>query len=126
VPRSLRRPSRLTIGFFSEAGRGARPITGSRGVDEPAGDERNVDGRTIIVPLMYLPRSWHATPEECARFEVFGDGAHIHRPDVDEDLTVAGLLAGKRFGASARSFRAWPESRHGERDGSVAGSGAKA
>ena len=38
--------------------------------------------------------SWHGKPEERNHFEIFGDGTYIHWPDLDEDLTVAGLLAG--------------------------------
>jgi hypothetical protein len=55
-----------------------------------------VDGRTIMVPLGWFPRLWHGTPQERKRFEIFGDGAYIHWPDLDEDLTVAGMLAGQR------------------------------
>jgi hypothetical protein len=70
-----------------------------------------VDGRTVIVPLIWFPRLWHATPEERGRFEVFGDGAYIHWPGVDEDLTVAGLLAGRRSGESLKSLKKRLESR---------------
>lgn len=84
-----------------------------------------VDGRTIIVPLMWYPRLWHATPEERGRFEVFGDGAYIHWPDVEEDLTIAGLLAGRRSGESARSLKAWLKSRQRDPGDSAAGSSAR-
>jgi hypothetical protein len=50
-----------------------------------------VDGRTIIVPLVWYPRLWHGKAEERNHFEIFGDGMYIHWPDLDEDLTVAGL-----------------------------------
>ena len=52
------------------------------------------DGRTIIVPLLWYPRLWHGKPEERNHFEIFGEGTYIHWPELDEDLTVAGLLAG--------------------------------
>jgi hypothetical protein len=52
------------------------------------------DGRTIIVPLAWFPRLLHATPEQRRRWELLGDGEGIHWPDVDEDLSVAGLLRG--------------------------------
>jgi hypothetical protein len=52
------------------------------------------DGRRISVPLTWYPRLLHATPEQRARFELLGDGEGIHWPDVDEDLSVAGLLRG--------------------------------
>lgn len=71
------------------------------------------DGRTIIVPLMWYPRLWHGTPEERQHYEIIGDGAYIHWPDVDEDLSVAGLLAGRRSGESAASLKKWLESREG-------------
>ena len=70
-----------------------------------------VDGRTIIVPLGWYPRLWNATPEERNHLEVFGDGAYIHWPDLDEDLTVAGLLAGRRSGESPKSLKKWLEAR---------------
>ncbi len=70
-----------------------------------------VDGRTIIVPLAWFPRLWHGTSRERNHFEIFGDGVYIHWPDVDEDLTVAGLLAGQRSGESPRSLRKWLDSR---------------
>jgi len=70
-----------------------------------------VDGRTIVVPLGWFPRLWHGTPQERNHFEIFGDGAYIHWPDLDEDLNVAGLLAGKRSGESAQSLKKWLDSR---------------
>ena len=66
-----------------------------------------VDGRTIIVPLVWYPRLWHRTPEEHNRFEIFGDGTYIHWPDLDEDLTVAGLLAGLPSGENPQSLKKW-------------------
>ncbi len=70
-----------------------------------------VDGRTLIVPLVWYPRLWHGTPEERHHLEIFGDGAFIHWPDLDEDLSVAGLLAGRRSGESAPSLQNWLASR---------------
>jgi hypothetical protein len=64
---------------------------------ETTEDELSVglaDGRTIIVPLAWFPRLLHATPEQRRRWELLGDGEGIHWPDVDEDLSVAGLLRG--------------------------------
>ena len=66
-----------------------------------------VDGRTIIVPLVWYPRLWHGTPEERSRFEIFGDGTYIYWPDLDEDLTVAGLLAGLPSGENPQSLKKW-------------------
>jgi len=66
-----------------------------------------VDGRTVIVPLVWFPRLWHGKPEERSRLEIVGDGAYIHWPELDEDLTVASLLAGRRSGESAKSLKKW-------------------
>src|SRR6266436_6071766 len=74
-----------------------------------------VDGRTIIVPLVWFPRLWHGTIEERKHLEIFGDGAYIHWPDLDEDLTVAGLLAGRRSGENPQSLKKWLDSRKGKR-----------
>ena len=73
-----------------------------------------VDGRTIIVPLVWFPRLWHGTLQERSHFEIFGDGTYIHWPDLDEDLTVAGLLAGRQSGENARSLKKWLRSREGK------------
>jgi hypothetical protein len=69
------------------------------------------DGRTIIVPLVWYPRLWYGTPEERDRHEIIGNGTLIHWPDLDEDLSVAGLLAGRRSGESQRSLKRWLEQR---------------
>jgi hypothetical protein len=54
------------------------------------------DGRRISVPLAWSPRLLGATAVQRAKFEILGDGQGIHWPDVDEDLSVEGLLAGRR------------------------------
>jgi len=53
-----------------------------------------IDGRTISAPLVWFPRLSHATKQQLSNWEILGDGEGIHWPDVDEDLSVAGLLAG--------------------------------
>lgn len=50
------------------------------------------DGRKISVPLAWFPRLLHATPGQRQNFEFLGDGEGIHWPDIEEDLSVAGLL----------------------------------
>ena len=52
------------------------------------------DGRTITVPLAWFPRLLHATPEQRNHWQIAGGGFGIHWPDVDEDLSVQGLLRG--------------------------------
>jgi Protein of unknown function (DUF2442) len=53
-----------------------------------------VDGRSVSVPLAWSWRLSEATPEQRARFEIIGDGQGVHWPDVDEDLSAQGMLAG--------------------------------
>ncbi len=53
-----------------------------------------LDGRTISAPLVWFPRLSQATKEQLDNWELLGNGEGIHWPDVDEDLSVAGLLAG--------------------------------
>ncbi|MCY2958765.1 MAG: DUF2442 domain-containing protein [Planctomycetota bacterium] len=53
-----------------------------------------VDGRTISVPLAWFPRLRVASRKHLLNFELLGRGLGIHWPDLDEDLGVAGLLAG--------------------------------
>jgi uncharacterized protein DUF2442 len=69
------------------------------------------DGRTVSVPLAWYPRLLHGTAEERARWRLIGRGEGIHWPDLDEDISVAGLLAGKPSGESQRSLARWLSSR---------------
>ena len=50
------------------------------------------DGRSLTLPLEWFPRLRDATPEQRNRWEWIGPGIGIHWPDLDEDLSVAGLL----------------------------------
>ena len=52
------------------------------------------DGRTITVPLAWFPRLLHATPAQRENWKICGGGFGIHWPDIDEDLSTAGLLRG--------------------------------
>ena len=69
------------------------------------------DGRTISVPLAWYPRLVHATQAERDNWEVIGDGHGIHWPDLDEDLSVEGLIAGRASRESQRSFKRWLQAR---------------
>ena len=53
-----------------------------------------MDGRTIAVPLAWFPRLAEATAESRSNWEVAGAGYGIHWPDLDEDLSIEGLLRG--------------------------------
>lgn len=50
------------------------------------------DGRSLSVPLEWFPRLRDATPEQRSRWELIGPGFGIRWPEIDEDLSVAGLL----------------------------------
>jgi hypothetical protein len=70
-----------------------------------------VDGRTITVPLAWFPRLAHATPSERLNWRLIAGGQGIHWPDVDEDISVEGLLAGRKSGESQESLRRWLQQR---------------
>ena len=53
-----------------------------------------VDGRSISVPLLWSWRLTEATPEQRQHFEILGDGQGVHWPDIDEDISVEGMLHG--------------------------------
>jgi len=55
-----------------------------------------VDGRRISVPLAWYPRLLHASAKELDHWEILGNGEGIRWPDIDEDLSVAGILLGTR------------------------------
>jgi hypothetical protein len=67
-----------------------------------------VDGRRISVPIAWYPRLLHATAEQRANWEPAGAGYGIHWPELDEDLSVSGLLRGAP--ASRRSTEYQPAS----------------
>jgi hypothetical protein len=69
------------------------------------------DGRTISVPLGWYPRLEHASLAERANWRLIGKGQGIHWEDIDEDINVEGLLAGKPSGESQKSFKKWLHSR---------------
>ncbi len=50
------------------------------------------DGRTVLVPLEWFPRLRDATPEQLSSYHLVGHGIGIHWPELDEDLSVRGLL----------------------------------
>ena len=54
------------------------------------------DGRALSIPLSWFPRLHEATPQQRQHWELIGQGIGISWPDIDEDLSVAGLLAGNR------------------------------
>ena len=55
-----------------------------------------VDGRRVSAPLVWYPRLLHAEPDQRNDWELIGEGEGIHWPQLDEDLSVAGILRGTR------------------------------
>ena len=53
-----------------------------------------MDGRTIVVPLVWYPRLVNGTSDQLANWEVCGGGYGIHWEDLDEDLSTEGMLRG--------------------------------
>ena len=65
------------------------------------------DGRSIAVPLAWFPRLMYASIEERQHWRLIGNGTGIHWKDLDEDISVEGLLAGHPSGESQASFAKW-------------------
>jgi len=64
-------------------------------------DEENmwvclIDGRQLSVPLTYFPRLLNATPEQRKKYEMSGGGTGLHWEELDEDISVPGLLLGHK------------------------------
>lgn len=51
------------------------------------------DGRTLGIPLAWFPRLFHATPEQRAKVQLSRAG--LHWDELDEDISIAGLVAGR-------------------------------
>lgn len=69
------------------------------------------DGRTISVPIAWFPRLLNASQEERNRWRLMGKGRGVHWDDIDEDISIEGILAGHPSGESRSSLRKWLESR---------------
>jgi hypothetical protein len=65
------------------------------------------DGRSISVPLAWYPRLSRASSAERKRWRLIGRGVGIHWEELDEDISVEGLLAGRPSGESQASFSKW-------------------
>ncbi len=73
------------------------------------------DGRAISVPLAWYPRLLHGTTGQRNHWRLIGNGRGIHWPDLDEDVSVENLLAGKPSGESQSSFKRWLDQRQGNK-----------
>jgi hypothetical protein len=65
------------------------------------------DGRAISVPLAWFPRLLHASESERKNWRLIGRGYGIHWEDIDEDISVENLVAGKHSGESQASLKKW-------------------
>ncbi|MCL4218338.1 MAG: DUF2442 domain-containing protein [Candidatus Hydrogenedentes bacterium] len=65
------------------------------------------DGRALSVPMAWYPRLLHGAPHERENLLLIGEGEGIHWPMLDEDISVEGLLAGKRSSESDASLERW-------------------
>lgn len=72
---------------------------------------RLTDGRTVSAPIAWYPRLQHASPAERGKWRLIGRGEGIHWPELDEDISVANVLAGKPSGESQASLKKWLDSR---------------
>jgi len=70
------------------------PIADELRVDETMLHVHLADGRELSVPIAWYPRLASATPEQRNSFRWVGKGIGIHWPDLDEDLSVLGMLLG--------------------------------
>ncbi|MBI4591228.1 MAG: DUF2442 domain-containing protein [Candidatus Rokubacteria bacterium] len=73
------------------------------------------DGRTVVAPVAWYPRLLRGTPQERNHWRLVGGGEGIHWPNLDEDVSIDALLAGKPSGESQRSFKRWLVSREAKR-----------
>ena len=69
------------------------------------------DGRTLSVPTGSCPRLAYATDGERANWRIIDGGRGIHWRDLDEDVSLEGLLAGRASSEGQRSLRRWLERR---------------
>ncbi len=65
------------------------------------------DGRSIVIPLAWYPRLVHGSPAQRQNWRLLGDGYAIEWPDLDEHISIEGLLAGRRSGESDQSLARW-------------------
>jgi hypothetical protein len=63
------------------------------------------DGRSISVPIAWFPRLLHSNEQERNNWRLIGRGLGIHWQDIDEDISIEGLLAGRPSGESQESLK---------------------
>jgi Protein of unknown function (DUF2442) len=69
------------------------------------------DGRAISVPIAWFPRLAHATDAERRNWRLIGGGQGIHWDDLDEDISIESLIAGRASAETQASLAEWLKSR---------------
>jgi len=72
------------------------------------------DARTLSVPLAWYPRLYHGKPHERENYRLIAEGKGIHWPDLEEDISVAGMLMGRPSAESQASLSKWLDARAGQ------------
>src|SRR6266853_5730865 len=70
------------------------------------------DGRTITVPIAWFPRLAYGTDTEHSNWRLIGNGEGVCWPDLDEDISVESLLAGRGSKETADSLPTWMQNRN--------------
>ncbi len=94
---SARRPKRPARTSKSKPQRAYVPVTAlAKAVefDDVMMRVTFTDGRVLSVPLVWFPMLRDATPDQRKQYEIGGGGISLHWPELDEDLSIAGLMAG--------------------------------
>jgi hypothetical protein len=91
----------LSVAEFSQ------PYAVAVAVSEDAMSIDLSDGRTIAAPISWYPRLAHGAAKERGNWQLIGGGEGIHWLDLDEDISVNGLLAGRRCGERQASLQQW-------------------
>ncbi|MBF2098726.1 MAG: DUF2442 domain-containing protein [Gloeomargaritaceae cyanobacterium C42_A2020_066] len=65
------------------------------------------DNRVLQIPLAWYPRLLHGSSSERQNWQLLGDGDGIEWTDLDEHISVEGLIAKRRSGESNRSLNRW-------------------
>lgn len=70
-----------------------------------------IDGRSVSAPLAWYPRLLNGTAAERNNFRLIGSGEGVHWPDLDEDISLEGILSGRSSAESSKSLQKWLDSR---------------
>ena len=69
------------------------------------------DGRHLVIPLVWYPRLLAGKKDEREHYFLIGEGEGIHWPDIDEDIQVEALLAGRSSQENQTSLKKWLQKR---------------